>query len=315
MYLSSISLIRDLTGLNASEPLAPAAPLESPVDDERCRLLGPVALVVQGLLGVLVILSLVYKRNHESPKRKWRIWLFDVSKQVVGQVVVHIANVSLAALVGHVSAANPCAQYFIHVLLDTTVGVALLYAFLRLFTYLLVHKMQLKGFETGQYGDPPSLFYWSRQAAVYIVSLLCMKIIVLLIVSFLPFLSSASEWLLSWLSASLQVIFVMGIFPIVMNILQFWIVDTILKASAAVGPVALDSPFNEDEEREPIFAVAGSDDEDGGDVKPAVARRPAAAPREHSYPPTTSSDGGTGPGSRAATPIPGAVAPPPPVPR
>lgn len=97
----------------------------------------------------------------------------------------------------------------------------------------------------------------------------------------------------------------MGIFPIGMNILQFWIVDTILKASAGAGPVALDSPFADDLEREPIFAVAASDDEDD-DSKPP--KRPVSRPREHSYPPTTSSDGS---GSRAATPVPGA----PPVPR
>lgn len=30
--------------------------------------------IVQGLMGVLVILSLVYKRHRESPKRPWRIW-------------------------------------------------------------------------------------------------------------------------------------------------------------------------------------------------------------------------------------------------
>ena len=33
-----------------------------------------VAQIVQGLMGVLVILSLVYKRHKESPKRPWGIW-------------------------------------------------------------------------------------------------------------------------------------------------------------------------------------------------------------------------------------------------
>jgi hypothetical protein len=63
------------------------------VDPESCELLGPTALVrgfissscnvmmrrveqvVQGLMGILVILSLVYKRHRETPKRPWRIWL------------------------------------------------------------------------------------------------------------------------------------------------------------------------------------------------------------------------------------------------
>lgn len=85
-------------------------------------------------------------------------------------------------------------------------GVALLYVFLRLFTYLLAQQLGLKGFVTGQYGDPPSLFFWSRQAAVYIVSLLAMKLIILAIVGFLSFLSVFAEWLLSWVGAAAQVV-------------------------------------------------------------------------------------------------------------
>ena len=61
------------------------------VDKHSCQLLGPTALVssffvvlvslwtlsfqiVQGLMGVLVVLSLVYKRHRERPKRPWGIW-------------------------------------------------------------------------------------------------------------------------------------------------------------------------------------------------------------------------------------------------
>ena len=43
-------------------------------DDPRCRLLGPTALIVQALMGVLVLASLVYKRQREKPRRKWRVW-------------------------------------------------------------------------------------------------------------------------------------------------------------------------------------------------------------------------------------------------
>ena len=43
-------------------------------DDPRCHLFGPTAIVVQTLMGVLVIASLVYKRQRESPRREWRVW-------------------------------------------------------------------------------------------------------------------------------------------------------------------------------------------------------------------------------------------------
>ncbi len=60
------------------------------VDRKSCELLGETALVripsctsqyskfiaqiVQALMGVLVICSLAYKRQRESPKRPWKIW-------------------------------------------------------------------------------------------------------------------------------------------------------------------------------------------------------------------------------------------------
>ena len=64
----------------------------------ECRLLGPFALIVQLALGGLALLSLVYKRWRERPQRPLKIWSFDVSKQVVGSVLVHIANVFMSML-------------------------------------------------------------------------------------------------------------------------------------------------------------------------------------------------------------------------
>jgi hypothetical protein len=52
--------------------LPPFLPL--PEVDQNCRLLGPTALVVQALMGVLVLGSLLYKRHREKPKRAWKIW-------------------------------------------------------------------------------------------------------------------------------------------------------------------------------------------------------------------------------------------------
>lgn len=56
----------------------------------------------------------------------------------------------------------------------------------------------------------------------------------------------------------------MGIFPIIMNILQFWLIDSIVKASESPS-VALEpdsqNSFEGDRDREPLFG-APSDDED-----------------------------------------------------
>lgn len=44
------------------------------------------------LVGVLVVASLVVKRQLEKRKRPWRIWLWDIGKQLAGQMVIHLLN-------------------------------------------------------------------------------------------------------------------------------------------------------------------------------------------------------------------------------
>lgn len=48
--------------------------------------------------------------------------LFDVSKQVVGQMFVHGVNVLVSHLISHHSSANACVSYFLNILIDTTLG-------------------------------------------------------------------------------------------------------------------------------------------------------------------------------------------------
>ncbi len=74
----------------------------------------------------------------------------------------------------------------------------MIYFTLHSLTNLFTEKLQLKGFESGVYGDPPSLNYWARQAALYILSLTTMKIVVIAILAFIPAIYDAGEWLLSW---------------------------------------------------------------------------------------------------------------------
>ena len=84
--------------------------------------------------------SLVYKRHRETPKRPWAIWyvsyfimpvnsaqarlrrLFDVSKQVVGQMFVHGANLLVSGMASHRTSGNACVSYFLNILIDTTIG-------------------------------------------------------------------------------------------------------------------------------------------------------------------------------------------------
>lgn len=240
------------------------------IDKPSCELLGPTALVVQALMGVLVILSLVYKRHRETAKRPWRIWLFDVSKQVVGQMFVHGVNVFISDFVSQATEGNACVFYFLNILIDTTIGVGMIYIILHLLTYLFSEKFNLKGFESGVYGNPPSITFWYRQAAIYVLALTSMKFIVILLLILFPGIFRIGEWLLSWTwtgdGDALQVVFTMGLFPIMMNIVQFWLIDSIVKASAVI-PVALGEGTEAD--REPLFGVPSDDEDDG----PSLGRR------------------------------------------
>jgi hypothetical protein len=144
--------------------------------------------------------------------------MFDVSKQVVGQMFVHGVNVFISDFGSTRSSGNACVFYFLNILIDTTLGMSLrihppsesfmpstpgvgvIYLTLHLLTWLFTAKLQYKGFQSGQYGAPPSLNYWARQAAVYVVSLTSMKLlVVLLLASLHRELLAIGAWLLSWL--------------------------------------------------------------------------------------------------------------------
>lgn len=58
-----------------------------------------------------------------------------------------------------------------------------------------------------------------------------MKICVLIIFILLPWISKVGDWALGWTegNARLQIAFVMMIFPLIMNALQYYIIDSFIK--------------------------------------------------------------------------------------
>ena len=81
-----------------SAEAGPVTPQPGEEANGECRLLGPFSLLVQAALGALALLSLVYKRRRERPRRPVKIWLFDVSKQVFGAIILHVLNLLLSML-------------------------------------------------------------------------------------------------------------------------------------------------------------------------------------------------------------------------
>jgi hypothetical protein len=110
---------------------------QAEAEENQCKLLGPFALLVQGALGVLALLTLVFKRYRESPKRPWKVWFFDVSKQVTGSVILHLINLLMSELgagnldskVAEVGSQqqdeqgrkpNPCSFYLLNLAIDVS---------------------------------------------------------------------------------------------------------------------------------------------------------------------------------------------------
>jgi STIMATE family len=140
-----------------------------------------------------------------------------VSKQVVGQMFVHGVNVFISDVGSARSSGNACVYYFLNILIDTTlgmspslapsfvsntfctVGVGAIYLTIHILTWVFTARLHLKGFQSGQYGTPPALNYWARQAAVYVVSLTSMKLLVVVLLASWHGLLDIGAWILSWL--------------------------------------------------------------------------------------------------------------------
>ncbi|TIC15379.1 hypothetical protein E3Q01_00834 [Wallemia mellicola] len=197
---------------------------------------GPFALGVQALMGVIVLGALVFKRYREPYRRPWKIWLCDVSKQIIGQAFVHGFNLLVSDFFAVHGGENPCSGYFLNITIDTTIGVLIIYGFMKLFHWLLVTKLHNERFRSGHYGKPPSIISWLLQLVVYVLILTLMKLLVAVSLAILP-LFSISDFLLDEISPNAQVIISMCIWPLIMNVLQFWLIDSLIKSkSPSEGP-------------------------------------------------------------------------------
>ncbi|AEO70455.1 uncharacterized protein THITE_61368 [Thermothielavioides terrestris NRRL 8126] len=232
----------------------------------ECRLLGSFAILVQLALGALALLSLVYKRWRERPQRPVRIWWFDVSKQVFGSVLVHAANVFMSMLTsgrfnlrvnpggdgsgsgggsnsgddGGVYVPNPCSFYLLNLAIDTTIGIPILIVIVRVLTRLVAFTplgQPPESIQSGNYGSPPNAWWWLKQSIIYFCGLMGMKFCVLVIFMMLPWLPHIGDWALGWTEGNekLQIVFVMMLFPLIMNALQYYIIDSYIKKQEALA--------------------------------------------------------------------------------
>ncbi|EOR03646.1 Vacuolar membrane protein [Wallemia ichthyophaga EXF-994] len=220
------------------------------LDDGSCRLLGPVALGVQALMGLIVIGALVFKRYRESIRRPWKVWLCDVSKQIIGQAFVHAFNLLVSDLFAVHGGRNPCSGYFLNISIDTTVGVLIIYGLMKLFHWILVTKLNKQRFHSGHYGSPPSILF-------YVLILTLMKLLVVASLALFPFIFSVSDFLLDEMGPNAQVIISMCVWPLIMNVMQFWLIDSLIKSKTTPQDNGFRAQTSLDD-----FDVGDDDDDD-----------------------------------------------------
>ncbi|XP_044907323.1 store-operated calcium entry regulator STIMATE isoform X1 [Panthera pardus] len=169
------------------------------------------------------VLCVMVKRFREPKheRRPWRIWFLDTSKQAIGMLFIHFANVYLADLTEE----DPCSLYLINFLLDATVGMLLIYVGVRAVS-VLVEWQQWESLRFGEYGDPLQCGAWVGQCALYIVIMIFEKSVVFIVLLILQWKKVA---LLNPIeNPDLKLAIVMLIVPFFVNALMFWVVDNFL---------------------------------------------------------------------------------------
>lgn len=121
--------------------------------------------------------------------------------------------------------------------------------------------------QSGNYGRPPNAFWWLKQSIIYFCGLFGMKICVLIIFIAMPWISHVGDWALRWTEGNeeLQIVFVMMLFPLIMNALQYYIIDSFIKDQTTVSDSGASSIRVGHYDHLTDSAEDDDEDTDGGD--------------------------------------------------
>ena len=144
--------------------------------------------------------------------------------------------------------------------MQTTLGIPILILLLRITTALVSYTplgKPIESIQSGYYGSPPNVWWWLKQSVIYFFGLFGMKFCVLVLFLMFPWISRIGDWALGWTEGNerLQIAFVMMIFPLIMNAMQYYIIDSFIKQKET-DHQALPS---EDPDRSRRFSVGDSD--------------------------------------------------------
>ncbi|XP_042622148.1 store-operated calcium entry regulator STIMATE-like isoform X1 [Cyprinus carpio] len=180
-------------------------------------------IFLQGLLGVVAFSTLMLKRFREPKheRRPWRIWFLDTSKQAIGMLFIHFANVYLSDLTEE----DPCSLYLINFLLDATLGMLVIYGGVKAVSAVVEWK-QWDSLRFGEYGEPVQCSAWAGQCALYILIMMFEKVMIMLVLLLPQWKKLAT--LNPITNPHLELAIVMLIVPFFVNALMFWVVDNFI---------------------------------------------------------------------------------------
>ncbi|XP_070610984.1 store-operated calcium entry regulator STIMATE-like isoform X3 [Erythrolamprus reginae] len=183
---------------------------------------GPGALLdrfgvfVQALLALVAFSTLMLKRFKEpkEERRSWRIWFYDTSKQAIGALFIHFANVFLSDL----TESDPCSLYLMNFILDATLGMLLIWLGVKTVSWIMA-RCQWTYLVFGEYGDPPQAAAWVAQGFLYLLIMTFEKTAVGLVL-LIPGWTKLQENLLDYIpSPQLELVLVVLVVPFIVNVL------------------------------------------------------------------------------------------------
>jgi hypothetical protein len=201
-------------------------------------------VIVQLMLGGFALGSLYVKRLQEKPRRTFRTWFLDVSKQAFGATYAHVLNMCIAGSLAHrvrgnsVVLTDQCAWYGLSYLMDTTLGLVLAVLGLRLLERLANQRNWAPLQHSGVYAGNTAIVHWSCQVLAWLFILTISKMVIYLIMWLCSVpLAYVGKLLFAPFQGytHFELLFVMIFFPGFLNVIYFWIADGYLKAKADQG--------------------------------------------------------------------------------
>ncbi|XP_010086463.1 PREDICTED: transmembrane protein 110-like, partial [Pterocles gutturalis] len=171
----------------------------------------------------LIFFAVKRFREPKEERRPWRIWFYDTSKQAIGALFIHFANVFLSDLTDE----DPCSLYLINFILDATLGMLLIWLGVKVVSWIVHHK-KYTYLVFGEYGDPPQAAAWIGQCILYLLIMVFEKTVISLVL-LIPGWTKLQQILLGYIpNPQLELVLVMLVVPFIVNAIMFWVVDSLI---------------------------------------------------------------------------------------